>query len=218
MNGSPDVKQEYSPSYRATPLATSAAEGPAVAPGAWRKQVYLEDPRRKSVPLAVVMSLMPGLGQVYVGYYQQGFINILVAGTLIAALDNAHFGVLHTLEPVMGLFLAFFWLYNLVDAGRRASFYNQSLVGLGPVALPETMKLPRGGGSLAGGVALVLVGLLLVANTAFGMPLDWLERWWPMALVLVGVYLVVEAVRAKQRDERRPQAEAQAPTDVGAAQ
>lgn len=161
---------------------------------------YPDDPRRKSPALATIMSLMPGLGQVYVGYYQQGFTNILIVGGLITLLSSSRFG-LWALEPLIGVFLAFFWLYNLVDAGRRATFYNQALAGVDKVSLPEDMKLPSGGGSLMGGVVLVVAGFVIFSNTMFGLSLEWLERWWPVGLVAVGVYLIYSAMkdRAKAR-------------------
>ena len=40
-------------------------------------------------------------------------------------------------EPLFGIFLAFFWLFNIVDAWRRATFYNNALAGIGPATLPE---------------------------------------------------------------------------------
>jgi hypothetical protein len=168
---------------------------------------YQEDPRAKSPALAMVLSLMPGLGQVYLGFYQQGFVNILVVASIIAAL--AH-GVPGYLEPLLGVFLAFFWLYNLVDAGRRASFYNQALAGLGPLEMPGGLKMYESGGSIAGGAALIAVGLLFFAHTRFGMSLEWLDQWWPVALVLMGAYLLYRAYREHKK-------ESQVPTGTGTA-
>jgi hypothetical protein len=105
---------------------------------------------------------------------------------------------MHELEPVVGLFAGFFWLHNIVDAGRRASFYNQSLAGIRPMELPEDMKAPQALGSLAGGVLLVAAGLLLFAHTMFYVSLDWLARWWPLALVGAGAWLVYRDWRTKQ--------------------
>jgi hypothetical protein len=48
------------------------------------------DPRRKSVALASILSCMPGLGQVYVGYYHLGFIYILVVTGLITICTTPH--------------------------------------------------------------------------------------------------------------------------------
>jgi hypothetical protein len=160
---------------------------------------YLDDPRRKSPALATIMSAMPGLGQIYVGYYQQGFTNILVvAGTITLLANSGRLGM-EAIEPLLGVFLAFYWLYNLVDAGRRASFYNQALAGLDKAELPEDMRLPGGGGSLVGGVVLVVLGLIVFSNTMFGWSLQWIERWWPAALIAGGAYLIYSSVREKQR-------------------
>jgi hypothetical protein len=155
---------------------------------------FVDDPRKKSVMLAILLSAMPGLGQVYVGYYDLAFRNILVICGLIALLVT---GALHRLEPVVGLFMAFYWLHNVVDAGRRASFYNQALAGLRPMDLPEDMKVPQHFRSFAGGILLIAAGLTLFANTMFGVPLDWLARWWPLGLVGAGAWLVIADRRAK---------------------
>ena len=121
------------------PIEQTAA-GPDAAPftRTERRDRFVDDPRKKSVMLAMLLSAMPGLGQVYVGYYDLAFRNILVVCGLIAILAS---GAAHRLEPVVALFMAFYWLHNIVDAGRRASFYNQALAGLRPMDLPEDGKI-----------------------------------------------------------------------------
>lgn len=159
----------------------------------WEADFHPFDPRRKSPFLASFLSLMPGLGQIYVGYYQAGFIHPLVAGSIIVMLSRGQVG---GFEPMLGLFLAFFWLYNIIDAGRRAAYYNQVLEGDNQVALPKGFLAP-GGGSLPGGIFLIIVGGILLANTVLDIPLDWLEEWWPLAPILFGIYLVVKAAQEK---------------------
>jgi len=153
------------------------------------------DPRRKSPLFATFLSAMPGLGQIYVGYYQRGFVNAIVVGTLIALLASN----LGPLTPLAALFLAFFWLYNIVDAGRRALLYNEALAGRGGIELPEDFKTPALQGSIPGGLAIVVVGGVLLSHSRFGLPLDWLNEWWPVALILFGVYLVVRSVMSRQK-------------------
>ena len=153
----------------------------------WKQEyAYPADSRQKSPALAAFMSLMPGLGQVYIGYYQQGFINILVVASLITLLTFK----MRAITPLIAIFLAFYWLYNIVDAARRAAYYNRALAGLGPDTLPEDISLPGGKGSLLGGCLLLGFGLIFLLHTQFGMSLEWLEDWWPVALVAVGGYLV----------------------------
>ena len=167
----------------------------------WRRNPYPEDPRFKSPLLATFLSLVPGLGQVYVGYYKQGFINIIVVGSLISMLapgPEVHW----PLTPLLVFFVIFYWLFNLVDAARRAAFYNQVLSGIPATELPTEFRMPESHGSLAGGILLIAAGLIIVSNTAFHIPLDWLKQWWPMAPILFGVYLVYQSLRERGRQSK----------------
>lgn len=150
----------------------------------------MNDSRRKSPFLACVLSLMPGLGQVYVGYYQRGFLHVVVVATVITILAS---GNVMPLAPLLGLFLAFFWLYNVVDAGRRATLYNEVLAGRTDIELPQDLQTPGIGGSVVGGVVIAAVGAVLLLHTRFDVSLDWLEEWWPASLILFGAYLIYKA-------------------------
>jgi hypothetical protein len=196
----------YGPSDRMPP------PGPGYPPGTagrtWtpeEQSFYLR--RRKSPVLAAILSLLPGLGQVYVGYYVRGFINIVVIASTIMLLSNGARVALDggdiqgqlTVAPLIGLFMAFYWLYNMIDAWRIASFYNEALLGASAGDLKREMTLPSGGGSLIGGIFLVAVGLMLFLNTMFDMPLGWIRDWWPLAPIGFGVYLIVQAVKDRRR-------------------
>jgi len=150
------------------------------------------DPRRKSPALASFLSLGPGLGQVYVGYYQRGFFHILIAAGTIATLAG---GPLPTfMYPLLGIFLAFFWIYNIIDAGRRASLFNQVLEGQEVGTLPQDIDLPQSG-SIAGGIAVMAVGVVLLMHTAFGWNFRWLESWWPLGPIGFGVWLFLQGMK-----------------------
>jgi hypothetical protein len=159
---------------------------------------FYDDPRRKSPVLALVLSLMPGVGQIYVGYYHQGFTNALVIASIIALLSS---NLLRGAEPLFGIFLAFFWFFNVVDAWRRATFYNNALAGIGPATLPEEFAVTSGRGTLAGGLALVAIGAIALSHTLFGLPLDWIEKWWPLAFIAVGAWLIYPTFSGKKHDD-----------------
>jgi hypothetical protein len=152
------------------------------------------DNRVKSATVAFVLSAMPGLGQVYVGYYQRGFLHAIVVALIIAMLASADVG---PLTPLLGLFLAFFWLFNMIDAARRASLYNQALAGGQEPELPVDFETPGLRGSIVGGVVLMIIGAILLANTRFDVSLDWLEEWWPAAIILFGAYLLFKAMQER---------------------
>jgi len=174
-------------------------QAPPVVPA----QLRVRDTRSRSPALAAILSMMPGLGQVYVGYYQRGFVHAAVVASLITILAS------HTVErlsPLFGLFMTFFWLYNIIDAARRASLYNDALAGNPSIELPEDFKTPGIRGSVFGGIALIVAGFILLLNTRFGVSLDWVEQWWPVAPMIFGVYLLVRALqerRASQSNDSR---------------
>jgi TM2 domain-containing membrane protein YozV len=194
MNNHPDavMDQTYE---NVTPPPRPAEATTRTGPAARRD--FFDDPRRKSPVLALVLSLMPGVGQIYVGYYQQGFTNALVVASIIALLNSSLTS--GAAEPLFGIFLAFYWLYNVVDAWRRATFYNNALAGIGPATLPDDFAVTTGRGTLAGGVGLVIVGVIALSNTLFHVPLDWLEKWWPVALIGVGIWLIYPSLTRKHK-------------------
>jgi hypothetical protein len=152
----------------------------------------LRDARVKSPALAAALSLMPGLGQVYVGYYPRGFVNAVTIAGIISILASADGEPPYL--PFLAMFMAFFWLYNVIDAARLASLYNRALAGGREPALPEGFALPGMGGSILGGVILFAAGFLVLLHTRWGVRLDWVGEWWPVFPMLFGVYLVARAV------------------------
>lgn len=183
-----------------TPQSSPQAQSPpyAQAPPIAPQPIAMRDPRSKSPALAAVLSLMPGLGQVYVGFYQRGFIHVVVAAGTITLLAS---GTVMGLEPLFGMFLAFFWLYNIIDAARRATLYNQVLAGNPAIEMPEDFNMPSTGGSIFGGACLIAFGFILLLHTRFNMSLDWLHDWWPVAVMLFGGYLLFKALQERQAKE-----------------
>jgi hypothetical protein len=197
-----DSMQQDEQEPRATQNQDPGARPNTARDIAWqRKPIYSDDPRLKSPMIAAFLSLVPGLGQVYVGYYGQGFINIIVIGTLISVLapgPRFHW----PLTPLLVFFLIFYWLYNIVDAARRASFYNQAIAGMPLAEMPAELRMPGSQGSLVGGVLLILAGAVIASRTIFGYSLEWLQHWWPLAPILFGAYLVFQSVRERGKQAK----------------
>ena len=162
----------------------------------------IEDPRRKSPALACFLSIMPGLGQIYVGYYPRGFVHAFVVAAMISFLSSGP--DVSAFTPLGAVFLAFFWLYNIIDAGRRAAMYNHVLAGGAVEDLPKDISVPGLRGSIVGGLTLMAVGAVILSHTAYGVSLDWLEDWWPAGLLLFGAYLLGKGVLERQGDRSLP--------------
>lgn len=146
----------------------------------------------KNPILAGVLSLFPGVGNIYNGLYMRGVTFFLVIACLIGiTADGRH--------PLFGLAIAFFWLFNVIDAYRQATLINYGYAqDLGLLDMP---KVPRAGqGGLMAGVLLSLVGLVAIAEEYLEIRLDWIFNLWPFALVAIGVWLIVASFRGRRQD------------------
>jgi len=145
-----------------------------------------DEPRGKSPALAVLLSIAPGLGHLYVGAYQRAVMIV-----------TAFFLAIYLLPLPISVFIpAFIWFFGLFDAYRLAQLDELSH------RPPEERSAAHAKGTLAFGVFLAVVGLVILADNLFGIDLDWLRDWWPAILVLAGAYFIVEAVRERVAERR----------------
>jgi len=187
----PDAGYEVAASPAPPPVAPQAQ---AMVPE--RRQLF--DPRRKSPFLAAVLSVVPGLGNIYIGHYVRGFT---VAATMAVIILIAA----ESREPIAAIFgmSAFFvWLFNIIDAGRMAALYNHAMAGRDIMELPEDFKFPKMGGSIVGGAILLVVGVVAISNTMFGISLDWVESWWPVLPIVLGAYLLLRGFQDYQKQQQ----------------
>jgi|GEM_PF-811334 len=147
---------------------------------------------RKSPGLAAFLSLMPGMGQIYVGHLRSGFINIMVVAAIITMLGatNSHSSV--GAGPFLGLFLSFFWIFNMFDAANKARAYNRQVSGM------ETLESPTDS-PLVGGIVLLVLGAFLTLTITFDLDLEFIEPLWPVAILLIGVYMIMKYRKTKDK-------------------
>jgi TM2 domain-containing membrane protein YozV len=153
-----------------------------------QKQAF--DPRRKSPVLAALISVWPGVGHLYIGYYMRG---IVFAGTFLLTL-GVGVSLDEPLGPFLGMAAMFIWIANIIDAGRMAALYNHAATGAEVIELPEDFKMPKMGGSIVGGAIMLVFGAIALSNTRFGYSLDWIEDWWPVFPLALGAYLLARGV------------------------
>jgi len=156
---------------------------------------------RKSPLLAGLLSLLPGAGQVYVGYYASGFTNILVVCGIITLLSQ---NSLKGWEPFLATFLSFYWVFSVIDAVRRARLYNEFMAGERPERMPTDSPL-------IGGILLLVLGAILTLHFTLGISVEFVETIWPLAVLAGGIYLVAKYYRTRRElAESRVWAEGQA--------
>ncbi|HEV7785173.1 MAG TPA: hypothetical protein VGQ28_07545 [Thermoanaerobaculia bacterium] len=144
---------------------------------------------RKNPALAALLSAFPGMGNIYNGLYLRGITFFLLIASLIAIVPH---------QPLFGMAIAFFWIFNVLDAYRQATLINYGYAqDLGLLDLPRHPRAGQGG--LMAGILLTLIGLFAVCDQYFDVRLDWLFNLWPFALVVAGVWLIWGAIRDRRR-------------------
>ena len=175
---SPDLNAPAPP----PPLASSGVP-PALAPAA----PYVRLP--KSPGLAAFLSLFPGLGQVYNGQIARAFAFFFAWVGSIYLTSTGH-------EFPFAFMIPFVYLYNMIDAWKGATAINQRF--LGGRSEPEedaAVESPIWGGILA------VFGVLILFNNLGWLDLDRLARWWPILLILVGVWFVYASLQKRRAVE-----------------
>lgn len=170
MTTTPVDAQAARAGYPALPLpaAPAAAAGP------------------KSPVLALVLSLFPGIGQIYNGQPAKALVFFFawVGSIYLTAEAN----------PFFAFLIAFTYFYNLVDAWRTATAINARYAGGDAVPLDDTTESPSWGAALIG------VGALLLLNNLGWLRLGSLQRYWPLVLMAAGAVFLYGSVQRARRD------------------
>lgn len=181
-----------------------------VAPGATRVA-------SGSPGLAALLGFIPGVGAMYNGEYAKGFIHVLIFATLIWAANN--------ISELFGLAIAAFVLYMPIEAYQTAKARSLGLqppdpfgfnnlfssrsaaavvtpAGVAPAAPVEgapaapIVEEPVDDKQIpVGAFVLIGLGVLFLLNTFGWMHFDWIWRFWPIILILVGVRVLMKRNR-----------------------
>jgi hypothetical protein len=168
-------------SPEAAPSASATATPPALPPG-YAPAVGLP----KSPFAAVVLSLLfPGLGQIYNGQLHKAFAFF---GGFVASI----FACVQINPMPFALFIPFVLLYSYVDAWKSATAINNRFLGGKAEPEEEGLESPVWGG------VLVAVGLVLLLHNLDLIDLARFQRYWPVLLILAGVYFIRRSLEARK--------------------
>jgi hypothetical protein len=132
-----------------------------------------------------------GVGAVYTGQYAKGLAHLAIFAALIAGCSAADNGHSEALGVICGFGIAFFWVYQVIDAVRSAKAIQMSE----PIPDPFGLAASFGGGTKietskipVGAVILILLGVFFLLHTAGLLELDF-HRYWGVILILLGGWL-----------------------------
>lgn len=146
---------------------------------------------RKHPLFAGVLSGFPGMGNVYNGLYVRGLIQFLIVAGLMGLVDHAG-------NAFFVMSMIFFWAFSVLDSYRQAMLINYGYAqDLGLLDRPQRPRAGQGG--LIAGIVLTLLGIVATLEQYVDIDLRWLYDLWPVLLIGVGLWLIVAAVRERNR-------------------
>lgn len=162
-------------SYAGSPY-TAPAASPYSAPHAYASAA--------NPVLALILGFIPGVGAIYNGQYAKGLIHAVVFGLLVSLAANMH----GPLEPLVGILIAGWVFYMAFEAYHTARNRRHG------VSVEEFSSLfdvrPAPGRVPAGAILLIGLGFILLLDTTDIISMDQLERYWPVGLIVFGLYML----------------------------
>lgn len=134
--------------------------------------------------LALLLGIIPGVGAIYNGQYAKGIIHALVFGLLIHSIANSNSGSMGALLGIMIGAWVFYMCFEAYHTARKRRY---------GVTVDEFAQFDfrTGNGRIpAGAILLIGLGFVLLLDTTGIVSIDEFGRYWPIGLILLGVYML----------------------------
>lgn len=148
--------------------------------------------------LAFVLGMIPGVGAIYNGQYAKGIVHVLILGLLISISSSDAAG---GLEPLFGLLTAVFWFYMAFEAYHTA---RRRAMGEPVDEFSSLVDLRGGRRTPVMPVLLMLLGTLFLLNNLEIVRLRDVLRYWPVALIAAGAWMLYEQVGGGRKNGTAP--------------
>jgi len=138
--------------------------------------------------LAFLLGFIPGVGAIYNGQYVKGFIHVVIFGVLIAIVNDDQMS--GNMQPLFGMMIAVWVFYMAFEAYHTAKRRQ-----LGQPVDEFSSIVPRAGHPARFPLAptvLIAVGLLFLLHNLNILRIGELIRYWPVALICLGAYMLYE--------------------------
>jgi len=158
------------------------------------EKIVIQQKPPKSPVIAGLLALIPfGTGAFYNGQYLKGLLYFISFAGLVTIQDTPGG------QPFKGLLLAGFIIFQFFETIQSARAINLAAAGQKPEEVIKSDVLPQilPSGSIFWGAALVVVGVLAILANFEVIRWETLWDFWPVAVIVIGLKLVFDAVAKK---------------------
>jgi hypothetical protein len=136
-----------------------------------------------------VLGLIPGVGAIYNGEFMRAAIHVLIVGTLITIGDSLR----GPGQGLISLATMAFWFYMAFEAYYTAKKRQLSLDGVELETPIDRLHQQFGDmkdKEIWGGIALVILGALFLADNFDLIRFERIGQLWPIAFIGLGVWML----------------------------
>ena len=136
--------------------------------------------------LAFVLGLIPGVGAIYNGEFVKAAFHVVIFATLVSLADSGP-------QPLLGLSIAAFVFYMPFEAYYTAKKRQYRAEGIELETPLDRLQQQFGDvkdRELWGGIALIVIGGLILLGNLNVFEMARIARFWPAALVVLGVWML----------------------------
>jgi hypothetical protein len=173
-------------------VSGSSASAPGAAPGpnpsgesAKKKElVYGSNPGA-----AFALGLIPGVGAIYNGDFMKAAIHILIFGVLVQLQNQVRFGG----GALLGMACFAFYFYMAFEAyftAKKRKLAAENVELETPIDRLHQQFGDMQNKELWGGVALIVIGGLFLADNFNIVQFDRIGQLWPLVLVGIGIWML----------------------------
>ena len=202
-------RQKAAPPAAASLEAGSRVRSQAEAPGGSFNRATearyspLPAPQRRSPGgtvspvLAGILGFVPGVGAIYNGQFAKGILHAMIFGLLVSIIAAEGTG---DLTPLFVFLVILAGIYMPIEAYRTARRIERGQ----PVDEFSGVLSVFGGErpSPAGGIGLIIIGVVFLLNTLGYWRLSELVPYWPVLLIALGIFMLYRSVSEQAREDR----------------
>jgi len=190
--------------YTAPNPAPAASAAPGVGYSPYTAPVGAPLPDAGASPgLAFLLGLIPGVGAIYNGQYVKGLIHVIVLGVLISIVGSGEAS--GGMEPLFGMMIGVWVFYMAFEAYHTA---KKRLMGQQVDEFSSLVRLRNqpGQGSQfpVGPTILIAFGVLFLLNNMDILRFREILRFWPLALIGLGAYMLYERMSSSDSHRTPP--------------
>ncbi len=138
--------------------------------------------------LAFILGLIPGVGAIYNAQYAKGLVHVLIFGLLISMANADSVG---DMQPLFGMLAPAWIFYMAFEAYHTATKRAEGQ----PVEEFSSVIPIRADGPPIGPAVMIGLGVIFLLNNLGALRFSQIFKFWPVALIAMGIYLLIERVR-----------------------